>query len=349
MDIVLELCDTFLFDHIYAAILPAKPSSLFLKDGAINGTQFDAKAYSSWQYEASNQYLSWTPRDAAYMSEWTRDNAYRQIITLLLLTWLAGAAIYFTVASLSYIFVFDKTTFQHPKFLKNQIKMEIKQAWDAMPWIAVMTVPFFFAEIQGYSKLYDSLADEPMPYYNWLQFPFFLAFTDFFIYLIHRGLHHPSIYKHMHKAHHKWIMPTPYAAVAFHPVDGFLQSLPYHVFPFLFPLQKFAYLGLFVFVQIWTVFIHDGEYVANGTILNGAACHTMHHLFFNYNYGQYTTLWDRLGGTYRKPNEELFRRETRTDEKEISKQVKEMETIVKEVEGEDFRTYGAEGDAKKKN
>lgn len=218
--------------------------------------------------------------------------------------------------------------------------MEIKQAWGAMPWIAVMTVPFFFAEIHGYSKLYDLLDDQPFAYYNWLQFPIFLIFTDFCIYFIHRGLHHPRIYKHLHKSHHKWIMPTPYASVAFHPVDGFLQSLPYHAFPFFFPLQKFAYLGLFFFVQIWTVMIHDGEYVANGTIINGAACHTMHHLYFNYNYGQYTTIWDRIGGSYRKPNEELFKRESKMDKEEWGRQVKEMETVVKEVEGGDDRTYG---------
>jgi len=259
---------------------------------------------------------------------------------------LAGAAIYFAVSTLSYVFVFDKTTFNHPKFLKNQIRMEIKQAWGAMPWIAVMTVPFFFAEIHGYSKLYDLLEDQPFKYYNYLQFPLFLLFTDFCIYFIHRGLHHPLIYKHLHKSHHKWIMPTPYASVAFHPVDGFMQSLPYHLFPFIFPLQKFAYLGLFFFVQIWTVMIHDGEYVAYGTVINGAACHTMHHLYFNFNYGQYTTIWDRVCGSYRKPNEELFRRDTKMAQKEWEKQAKEMETMVLEVEGSDERTYGEE--AKKK-
>lgn len=92
--------------------------------------------------------------------------------------------------------------------------------------------------------------------------------------------------------------------------------------------------------------IHDGEYAANGTILNGAACHTMHHLYFNYNYGQYTTLWDRLGGSYRKPNEELFRRESKMGQKEIERQVKEMEMIVQEVEGTDERTYGPEDEMK---
>lgn len=32
----------------------------------------------------------------------------------------------------------------------------------------------------------------------------------------------------------------------------------------------------------------------------------MHHLYFNYNYGQYITVWDRLGGTYRKPEADSF-------------------------------------------
>ncbi|EPE34630.1 hypothetical protein GLAREA_10324 [Glarea lozoyensis ATCC 20868] len=339
MDIALELLDTYALDWIYSAILPAQPAPYNLKDGMSNMTMADMQSASPWQYKPASNIISFAPTDAAYTSQWTRDNVYRQTLSLFFITWWAGAGIYFVVSTLSYIFVFDKTTFQHPKFLKNQIRMEITQAVRAMPWIAVMTTPFFLAEVLGYSKLYDTLSDEPFPYYNWLQFPMFLLFTDFCIYFIHRALHSPLLYKSLHKPHHKWIMPTPYASVAFHPVDGFLQSLPYHLFPFIFPLQKFAYLALFLFVQIWTVFIHDGEYVANGTILNGAACHTMHHLYFNYNYGQYTTLWDRLGGSYRKPNEELFRRDSKMGQKEWERQVAEMENRVKDAEGEDDRQY----------
>lgn len=87
MDIVLEFCDTFLFDHIYAAVLPAKPSLINLNDGINNGTRFDAKALSSWQYQPSTEFISFAPSDAAYMSQWTRDNVYRQALTLLLVTW----------------------------------------------------------------------------------------------------------------------------------------------------------------------------------------------------------------------------------------------------------------------
>ena len=75
----------------------------------------------------------------------------------------------------------------------------------------------------------------------------------------------------------------------------------------------------------------------------------MHHLYFHYNFGQYSTLWDRLGGTYRAPNEELFRRESKMGAKEWAKQVEEMERIVKEVEGEDDRTYGPPDSIAKKD
>jgi len=213
--------------------------------------------------------------------------------------------------------------------------------------VAIFTTPVFVAEVCGYSKLYDTTQDGPGMWYNLLQFPLFFVFTDFSIYWIHRGLHHPLIYRHLHKAHHKWIMPTPYASYAFHPVDGFAQSIPYHLFPFILPLQKFAYIVLFAFITIWTVIIHDGEYIADSPIINGAACHTMHHLYFNYNYGQFTTLFDRLFGSYRKPNDELFKKELKMCKAEWEKQSKEMERIAREVEGSDDRQYLPEKQLKK--
>ena len=51
------------------------------------------------------------------------------------------------------------------------------------------------------------------------------------------------------------IVPTPFASHAFHPCDGYIQSLPYHIFIFLFPLHRYLYLGLFVFVNFWSIFV----------------------------------------------------------------------------------------------
>jgi lathosterol oxidase len=182
-----------------------------------------------------------------------------------------------------------------------------------MPVMALCTVPFFLVEIRGFTKLYESPSEAPWPWYQWAQIPLFLLFTDCCVYWIHRSLHHPLFYKILHKPHHKWLMPTPYASYAFHPLDGFAQSLPYYIFPFLFPFQKLAYIFLFALVNIWTIIIHDGEFASQGPDVNGATHHTVHHFYFNYNYGQYTTLCDRLGGSYRVPDEALLHSESKAN------------------------------------
>ncbi|KAH3578683.1 hypothetical protein KXV22_006199 [Aspergillus fumigatus] len=308
MDIVLEIWDTFIGDRVYSALLPLSLSSTVSLPGLTNAANSSLSLFGAskpFVYEPATQLFRLEPSKYAYLSAWPRNNIYRQFLSFFLIVWIFGIIVYFISATLSYIFIWDKTTVKHPKFLKNQIPMEIAQTMRSMPVMSLLTAPFLVAEVRGYAKLYDSVDEEPFPYYSILQFPLFIAFTDFCIYWIHRGLHHPLIYKSLHKPHHKWIMPSPFASHAFHPLT---YGRP---------------------------------------IINGAACHTMHHLYFNYNYGQFTTLWDRLGGSYRKPNEELFRRETKMDEAEWKRQTKEMETILKTVEGEDDRKYLSQEEAKK--
>ncbi|KAI8849995.1 hypothetical protein BC829DRAFT_361629 [Chytridium lagenaria] len=217
-----------------------------------------------------------------------RDAIPRQLISLWIVLFLGGTTIYFLGAGINYHFFFDKETLKHPKFLPNQIQREIYLSVASLPWTAVVTVPWFFFELQGYSKLYDDLE-------HWwhvpLQVLWFLAFTDCFVYWIHRGFHHPWMYSWLHKPHHTWKVTTPFAALAFHYLDGYGQSIPYHVFVYLFPMWKPLYLFMFVFVQLWTISIHDGVYLSDDEVLLSAAHHNVHHLEFNYNYGQYTTLW----------------------------------------------------------
>jgi lathosterol oxidase len=86
MDIVLEVCDTFALDYAYASLLPAKPAPYdLLKDGISNSTV--AAALSTWQYTPATSYFTLQPSDAAYLSAWTRDNIFRQFISLFLIVW----------------------------------------------------------------------------------------------------------------------------------------------------------------------------------------------------------------------------------------------------------------------
>lgn len=249
-------------------------------------------------------YYYFTPY--VYPVTWPEDGPMRQFLSLLVVTNLGAVVLYFLFGTVSYFFIFDHNLKKHPQFLENQVLREIKYALSSMPWISIPTVMLFFAEVRGYSRLYDNIDSSP---YGWfgviLSMISFLFFTDMCIYWIHRFLHHKFLYKHFHKPHHVWKIPTPFASHAFHPVDGFLQSVPYHIYPFLFPLHKGIYLGLYIFVNIWTVSIHDGDYRIPKfleDVINGSAHHTDHHLFFDFNYGQYFTLWDKIGGSYKHPS-----------------------------------------------
>ncbi|EEB05692.1 C-5 sterol desaturase Erg31 [Schizosaccharomyces japonicus yFS275] len=281
--------------------------------------------------------------DKVYGAVWPvpRDNIVRQTISLYLLTWVFGVFLYGFFSSLSYHFVFDKSLMKHPKFLKNQVRLEIMTAMKNLPGMAALTVPWFLAELHGYSYLYDNISDYGWKYY-FVSLPLFVIFSDFGIYWAHRFLHHRWVYPRLHKLHHKWIICTPFASHAFKAGDGFLQSLPYHLFPFFFPLHKLTYLGLFTFVNFWSIMIHDGKYLSNNPIINGAAHHNGHHLYFNYNYGQFTTLFDRLGGSFRAPDPAWFDKDMRSRKEVLAVEIAQMEEIQKEVEGDDDRDYVAD-------
>ncbi|ETE64781.1 Lathosterol oxidase, partial [Ophiophagus hannah] len=237
-----------------------------------------------------------------YPAIWPEDNAFRQMISLFVITNLGAIVLYFLFATLSYYLLFDHKLKKHPQFLEREIKHTVS----SLPLISIPTVAIFFAEVRGYSKLYSNIEDSPYGWYGVIFSMFsFLFFTDTCIYWIHRFLHHKLLYKRFHKPHHMWKITTPFASHAFHPLDGFLQSLPYHVYPFLFPLHKVTYLGLYVFINIWSISIHDGDCCVPHLlkpIINGSAHHMDHHLYFEYNYGQYFTLWDRIGGSYKNPS-----------------------------------------------
>ena len=239
-----------------------------------------------------------------YPELWHEGYWLRQMISIFAITALGGLLQYALQSTISYYFLFDRRLEKHPLFLENQVKLEITQASYSIPLMALLSVPLFFLEVRGYSRLYLGVSGLSGWSFVALSVAWFLMVTEFLIYWTHRGLHNKLVYKYIHKPHHKWKVPTPFASHAFNPVDGFIQSVPYHVYTFIFPLHKFLFLALFVFVNVWTLLIHDGDYRVPECLrpyINGAAHHTEHHLYYFYNYGQYFTLWDRIGGSFRYP------------------------------------------------
>jgi lathosterol oxidase len=181
MDVALEFLNPLVLDKAFAWALPSTTNSI-----AKNGTSFDN--FST----------------AQTASLWPRDNIYRQIISLLAITQIGATSLYLIFSALSYYLVFDRRLEYHPRFLKNQVRQEIKSSLIAVPFINILTLPIFLAEVRGHSLLYAKVSD-----YGWtwmlVSTVLYMAFNDFAIYWIHRLEHHPSVYKYIHKPHHKWI------------------------------------------------------------------------------------------------------------------------------------------------
>lgn len=193
MDVILEVLDPIALDKAYAWALP--------HPGATGGLGNASYSNSTLEFASS-----------APTSLWARDNIYRQIISILVLTQLGATSLYFVFSALSYYFIYDRRLEYHPRFLQNQVRQEINSSMRAVPVINFLTLPWFLAEVRGHSLLYGDVSE-----YGWsfllVSTTLYMAFNDIGIYWIHRLEHHPSVYKYIHKPHHKWIsasaVPVP--------------------------------------------------------------------------------------------------------------------------------------------
>lgn len=235
---------------------------------------------------------------------WERDSLPNQFMIYYLILAVGGVFFYLSVAAFSYFYYFYyKAARYFPDTIKvselhKQAFHEIWMAVCSIPLMGILFVPAQVASYRGYSKIYRNIDDYGWPYAIFSIVCFFF-FTDCLVYWAHRGLHHPLIYKRIHKGHHTYRYTTPFSSHAFHPLDGFGQGLPYIIATYCFPVHNIIYVCLFVVVNCWTVMIHDQVDFGETHFLNSTGHHTIHHVDFNYNYGQYTTIWDRIGGTYK--------------------------------------------------
>lgn len=95
---------------------------------------------------------------------------------------------------------------------------------------------------------------------------------------------------------------SPFAGLAFHPLDGILQAFPYAVALFVVPMHFMLHEFLLFGTALWTANIHDNIH-GNVLPIMGAGWHTIHHTSYKHNYGHYFVIMDWLFGTLISPAE----------------------------------------------
>lgn len=226
---------------------------------------------------------------------------------LLALQFLLGMLMYFGLSALSYWYFFVLRKDHYFPGDARPDPAEMKKAMKLAFWgtlgNAILGTPIQWLVVHGHSKVYYDVAERGWLYYAF-SFLLFLFVTETMIYWIHRTLHHPWLYKHIHLYHHEYRKPTPWVSMAFHPLDSFSQAAPHYLCAFLFPVHYTIYIGFVVYVMLWTFFIHDRVSWVRLGIVNYTAHHTLHHIYNKFNFGQFLTVWDRIAGTHRDPKKE---------------------------------------------
>jgi hypothetical protein len=116
------------------------------------------------------------------------------------------------------------------------------------------------------------------------------------------------LYKWLHWDHHIYNNSgdmSPFAGLAFHPLDGCAQASPYVLGLFLMPVHFWTHLVLLFFTGVWTTVIHDAVPAGTEPIM-GAKYHMYHHTAYRDNYGQFFVFWDWLHGTLYRDVEDGF-------------------------------------------
>ena len=154
-----------------------------------------------------------------------------------------------------------------------------------------------------------ALANAYMPIITWQANPiWFVAifllipfWESFYFYIIHRLIHFPFLYKHVHYLHHRNINVGPWSGMSQHPIEQmiFLGSVFIHLWIGAHPLHILFHLQYYFLTAITThtgfqgLLINDKNRLALGTFH-----HQMHHRYFECNYGSLEIPWDKWFGSF---------------------------------------------------
>ena len=150
----------------------------------------------------------------------------------------------------------------------------------------------------GYSKPYPELAS-----FLW-KIPFCFLIEDAYHYVMHRAMHHTSVYMKVHNVHHEFHAPFGMTAEYAHPIETVVLGLGTALGPWFFCNHVFEFWAWIGARLIETVDVHSGYFFPwNPTRLipfyGGARFHDMHHKERGCNFASTFTYLDRVFGTAR--------------------------------------------------
>src|SRR5690606_28565620 len=183
---------------------------------------------------------------------------------------------------------------------KQQIKTELRYAFQSSCVFTIIAAATLFIWHRGWTKVYSDITAYPLWYYC-LSGVIVILLYETYDYLLHRWMHHPTTFPHVHKVHHRSIHPTVFTSFSFHPLEALLQFLFFPVAVLLVPIHYSMLFAVLILFTVSALVNHSGEEIYRSAWMRrhiiGASHHDVHHKHFHHNYGLFFTWWDRWMGT----------------------------------------------------
>lgn len=178
--------------------------------------------------------------------------------------------------------------YNKPKKVKSEIRISyMRILWDVMFTVNVLTLP-----IMIFLSSYINISKNPFIVSQCI-FHLMLIFIseDFFMYITHRLMHIPVLYR-FHKKHHEYKNPISIAALYVNPIDYAFSNILPVILPCILLSSHEITVGIWIFFTVCNIVLNSHGKL--GKLIDKS--HYYHHKLFNYNYG--TGLYmDTLMGT----------------------------------------------------
>ncbi len=218
---------------------------------------------------------------------------------------------YFVAAGIFYYYFYVKNFGKYDKRRlskrlanREQLRKEIIWSIKSSAVFALFGAGTYWLWVKGYTAIY-LIPDLYGYWYLPVSLIIISLIHETYYYWVHRWMHHPKVFRIVHKVHHDSRIPTPWTAFSFHPWESLIEAVILPLILIFLPVNIYV-LGVYLLVmtvssvvnhldiEIYPLWFQKSKF---GKLFIGATHHHHHHTEFMTNYGLYFTFWDKLMAT----------------------------------------------------
>ena len=201
----------------------------------------------------------------------------------------------------------------------RQVSDELMHSLKSLLIFVLGSLYVYFGVKNGWIQVYASISEKGWAHYL-LTLVGLVAIHDTWFYWTHRLFHSRPVFRWAHRRHHQSVHTTPLSAFSFDAFEALTHAAIAPVAYSWFAVHPSTFVIFQLVMALQNLSAHSGfewvsERMRRSVLLSvwvSSTVHHSHHQRADRNFGLYTTIWDRLMGTYRAESSVSVRAARRT-------------------------------------